>query len=83
MACMRSSVGVEMYSRSFSSLQSSNFFLWMWQQPDSRERIALRMLSSRVRPIDITSPVAFICVPSSLDASLNLSKGKRATLATT
>ena len=30
----------------------------------------------------ITSPVAFIWVPSSLDASLNLSKGKRATLVT-
>jgi len=36
-----------------------------------------------VRPMDITSPVAFICVPSLFDASLNLSNGKRATLVTT
>lgn len=54
----------------------------MWQTPVSSERTALSSDSSIVRPMDITSPVAFICVPSLFDASENLSKGKRATFVT-
>lgn len=51
--------------------------------PVSSERTAFRRLSSIVRPTDITSPVAFIWVPSWFEASLNLSNGKRAILVTT
>ena len=54
----------------------------MWQTPVSSERTAFSRLSSIVRPTAITSPVAFIWVPSRLVASLNLSKGKRAILVT-
>ena len=36
-----------------------------------------------VRPTAITSPVAFICVPSLWLAPANLSKGKRGILVTT
>ena len=40
-------------------------------------------LSSAVRPMLMTSPVAFICVPSELFASANLSNGKRGIFVTT
>ena len=49
----------------------------------SRERIAFNRLSSKVLPTLITSPVAFICVPSFRFASVNLSNGKRGIFVTT
>lgn len=55
----------------------------MWQTPVSSDRTALSSDSSIVRPTAITSPVAFICVPSLFEASENLSKGKRAIFVTT
>ena len=61
----------------------SNFLWWMWQTPVSSDRTAFRSDSSIVRPTDMTSPVAFICVPSLFEASENLSNGKRAIFVTT
>ena len=55
----------------------------MWPTPISRDRTALRMLSWRVRPTAITSPVAFIWVDRTLLALVNLSKGNRGILVTT
>lgn len=78
-----------------SSVPSSNIFYYilrchiteffqihMIQSPFQATRTALRRLSSKVLPTLITSPVAFICVPSLLSASANLSNGKRGILVT-
>ena len=48
----------------------------------SSERIAFCSAASKVRSIAITSPVAFICVPSARSASGNLSNGQRGILTT-
>ena len=49
----------------------------------SSERSALLRLSSKVRPMAMTSPTAFMRVESVEDVPLNFSKAKRGTLATT
>ena len=64
-------------------LATSNLERWMWFFPSSRDRMAFRRLSSMVRPMLMVSPVAFIWVPRTLDASVNLSKGKRGIFVTT
>ena len=61
----------------------SNFFMCRWFTPVSKERTAFNRLSSNVLPTLITSPVAFICVPSFRFASVNLSNGKRGIFVTT
>ena len=64
-------------------LATSNLARWMWFLPSSSERIALRRLSYIVRPTLMVSPVAFICVESLFEASVNLSNGNRGILVTT
>ena len=54
-----------------------------WCAPFSSERTDFSMHSSRLAPMPMTSPVAFIWVPSRLGAVANLSKGNRGNLATT
>ena len=54
-----------------------------WLTPISSERTAFKRLSSIVRPMAITSPVAFICVDRVLELPSSLSNGKRAILVTT
>ena len=49
----------------------------------SRERIAFRKASVKVRPMPIASPTDFICVPSVSSAPANFSKAKRGNLTTT
>ena len=83
MAKMRSSVPILMYSISSSIGMWWNFGMYTWLTPISSERIAFRRLSSIVRPMLITSPVAFICVPSLFEAPANLSNGKRGIFVTT
>ena len=83
MANSRSSVPMETYLRSAASGVLSNLGMCMWQTPISKERTAFKKLSSSVRPMLITSPVAFICVESLLEAVANLSKGKRGIFVTT
>ena len=61
----------------------SNFLLCRCHTPVSRLRMAFSRLSSMVRPMLITSPVAFIWVERRLLAEANLSNGKRAILVTT
>ena len=77
MAKSRSSVA-------WRSATSSSISLHTWQlrprspcAPTSRERIAFWRADSNVRPMAITSPVAFICVPTVRSAVTNLSKGQR------
>jgi len=82
-AKIRSSVPPLMYSRSSSDFQSSNFFMCRWYTPISSERMALSKLSSNVLPTLMTSPVAFICVPSFRDAPTNLSNGHFGNFTTT
>ena len=77
-----SSVGVAISTIRSSLDQSLNFFISKWSTPISRPRTAFSIISSMDWPRDITSPVAFICVDSLLEADVNLSNGKRATLAT-
>ena len=85
-----------MYFKSFSTasfrfsgsglserLATSNFVRWMWFFPSSRDRMAFSRLSSMVRPMLMVSPVAFIWVPSTLEARVNLSKGNRGIFVTT
>ena len=61
----------------------SNFAMCRWHTPISSERTAFSRHSSRLLPMAMTSPVAFIWVPSLLLAEVNLSKGKRGSFATT
>ena len=49
----------------------------------SRERTAFRYASRKVRPMAITSPTDFICVPSALSAPGNFSNAKRGIFTTT
>jgi len=49
----------------------------------SRERTAFMNDSSMVRPIAMTSPVLFICVPIRVSTVRNLSKGQRGIFVTT
>ena len=49
----------------------------------SRERIALRNASLKVRPMPMASPTAFIWVPRVVSAPGNFSKAKRGNLTTT
>ncbi|OPZ70198.1 MAG: hypothetical protein BWY81_00050 [Firmicutes bacterium ADurb.Bin467] len=79
----RSSVPIDTYCRSAASGVLSNFGMCTWHTPISSERTAFNRLSSIVRPTDMTSPVAFICVDSLFDAVANLSNGKRAIFVTT
>ena len=51
--------------------------------PTSSDRTAFCSEASNVRSIAITSPVAFICVPSERSPAPNLSKGQRGILVTT
>ena len=62
---------------------SVNFSIYRWSTPISSDRTAFRRLSSIVRPMLMTSPVAFICVPSLFCAEVNLSNGKRGIFVTT
>ena len=50
--------------------------------PNSSERTAFCRAASKVRSMAITSPVAFICVPSWRSPEANLSKGQRGILTT-
>ncbi len=76
----RSSSGT--FSRLFSSssVKCSADSRTRWSAPISRERTAFRRDSSRVRPMAITSPVAFIWLPNLRLAEANLSKGQRGIL---
>ena len=47
------------------------------RRPNSSERTAFVSAPSKVRSMAITSPVAFICVPSWRSPSANLSNGQR------
>ncbi len=51
-------------------------------RPFSSERIALPNASSNVRPIDMTSPTAFMRVERVVSVPLNFSKAKRGILTT-
>ena len=82
MAKMPSSRASLIYSKSASSVYPSNFGLWTWQTPVSRERTDFRKHSDSVLPMPMTSPVAFIWVPRVFGAVANLSKGKRGNFAT-
>ena len=48
----------------------------------SIERTAFIIAPSKELEMDMTSPVAFICVPSVLSAKTNLSNGQRGNLMT-
>ena len=61
----------------------SNFSMCRQSFRSSRERMAFKKLSSKLRPTLMTSPVAFIWVESRFWASGNLSKGNRGILVTT
>ena len=61
----------------------SNLAMCRWFLLSSRERMAFKRLSSKLRPTLITSPVAFIWVESWFWAAGNLSKGNRGILVTT
>ena len=82
-AKIASSLNVFMYSSMSSFDISTNLFILKWSTPISSERTDLRRHSARFEPIPITSPVAFICVPSSFDALANLSNGNLGSFATT
>ena len=60
MAYMRSSVLLSIYSNSSAFDIESNFAIYTWSTPISRERTAFKRLSSIVLPTLMTSPVAFI-----------------------
>ena len=51
--------------------------------PTSSDRTAFCNAASNVRSIAITSPVAFICVPSDRSPAPNLSNGQRGIFTTT
>jgi hypothetical protein len=51
--------------------------------PVSSPHSAFCSASWNVRPIAITSPTDFICVPSRVSAPLNFSNAKRGTFTTT
>ena len=70
------------YCSSCSVLKESNFASRRWKTPVSSDRTLFSMHSSRLEPMPMTSPVAFICVPRVFGASGNLSKGKRGNFAT-
>ena len=82
-AKMPSSLNWPRYSSISPVGMLSNLARRKWQTPISRERTDLSKHSSRLAPMPMTSPVAFIWVPSTLGAVANLSKGKRGILATT
>ena len=51
--------------------------------PSSRERTAFCRASWKLRPMAMTSPTLFICVPSTFSAWGNFSKVKRGIFTTT
>ena len=53
------------------------------RRPTSSDRTAFCSADSKVRPIAMTSPVAFICVPRVRLPAPNLSKGQRGIFTTT
>ena len=59
-AKMLSSLLSAMYATSSSRVILSNFAMWKWHTPVSKERTDFKKHSSRVEPMPITSPVAFI-----------------------
>ena len=71
------------YSVSSALVMFWNFGSQRCCAPISSERTDLSRHSSSVLPMPMTSPVAFICVPSVLAAVENLSNGKRGSFATT
>ena len=75
-ACRSPVRSIALASRQAASSQSSV------RRPNSSERTALFRAPSKVRSMAITSPVAFICVPSARSPSANLSKGQRGILTT-
>ena len=79
---MRSGVGTETFWRksgtSYISGWSAPSMFW----PISSERMALLKLSSKVRPMAMTSPTAFMRVVRVASVPLNFSKAKRGTLTT-
>ena len=82
-AKIASSLNVFMYSSMSSFDISTNLFILKWETPISSERTDFSRHSARFEPMPITSPVAFICVPSSFDALANLSNGNLGSFATT
>ncbi len=80
MAKMRLSVA---FTSSSSSSASVNSNLSRPLTPISRERRPFRRASSKVLPMDMISPVLFICVPRWRSTVRNLSKGQRGIFTTT
>lgn len=69
--------------RRSASGASVSGFAFSVSSPISAPRTALRSAASKVGAIAMTSPVAFICVPSLRDAPANLSNGHFGNLTTT